>query len=55
MKNKTKKNLKKHSLRLKYLRLQRKKINKRIRCEVATLKRINDKINNNMEYNYELH
>lgn len=35
-----KRGITKHSLRLKYLRLQRKKINKRIQCEIMALKRI---------------
>lgn len=42
MKHKTEKGIKKHTERLQYLKLQRKKLNSKIRSEVMALKRMTD-------------
>lgn len=42
MKRKTQKEIEKHTKRLQYLKLKRKKINSQIRSEVMALKRMTD-------------
>jgi len=42
MKEKTKRELEKHQTRLKYLKLQKKKINSQMRCEIMAIKRMTD-------------